>query len=108
MHIVINNERQPSKEGLYFTIDSVGTKYITRFRDGNWKSQTGHPVEKWIDPETPTFSIEDMKKCFSRASASAHKNCYIKENEVLVDWDKVNEEEIEYFKKITRLKENKP
>lgn len=65
MQIVINNKRRPSKEGLYFTEDTAGTKYITRFRDGNWQSQTGHPVEKWIDNNEPSFTIEDMLEAYA-------------------------------------------
>lgn len=73
MQIVINNERPPSKEGLYFTIDTAGTHYITRFREGSWQSQTGHPVEKWIDPEMPSFTIEDMNNAYRDGMICTHE-----------------------------------
>lgn len=64
MQIVINNVRRPAKEGLYFTEDTAGIKDITRFRDGNWRSQTGHPVEKWIDNNEPSFTLKDMREAW--------------------------------------------
>lgn len=73
MQIVINNERRPTKEGLYFTIDTVGAKYITRFRDGNWQSQTGHPVEKWLDDSESSFTLLDMERVWV-AGVMAERN----------------------------------
>lgn len=64
MKLITNNEKSPANEGIYHTIDSAGNKYVTRWRDGIWQSQTGHPVVYWIDEGNNdlVFSIDDIKE----------------------------------------------
>lgn len=74
MNWIINNERCPEKEGMYYTEDSVGTKNITRFRHGCWQSQTGHPVAKWLDEKNPSFNLNDLILVWAKAQEITIEN----------------------------------
>lgn len=64
MKWIINNERRPEKEGLYYAEDSTGNKMMARFREGHWRINTSHPVAKWLDEAMLSFTFEDMENAF--------------------------------------------
>jgi len=68
MNWIINNERGPEKDGFYFTEDSDGLKRLTNFIGNHWHSTTGNPVARWVDEESPSFSLEDMKAVWDSCS----------------------------------------
>ena len=53
MKWIISNHRRPDSDGFYFTEDSEGARSATHFDNGTWRSDTGHPVAKWIDETDP-------------------------------------------------------
>jgi hypothetical protein len=74
MEWVINNERRPAKDGVYYAIDSNGEKLLADFRYNNWFSVTGHPIAKWMDEGYPSFNIEDMNKLFKYFNNQLYEN----------------------------------
>jgi hypothetical protein len=66
MKLIINNERRPNKDGIYYTENSMGEKCTAEFIGGHWYPVTAHPIAKWLDEESndPVFSLEDMKLCW--------------------------------------------
>lgn len=101
MKWIISNEKRPDKEGLYYAEDSNGFKCMVRFREGNWMSNSGHPVDKWLDESGLSFTVSDLILVWAKAQEITYDNIsYDKEEEYIEqDYSMIEKERNDWFKK---------
>lgn len=66
------SDRLPSEDGSYFVIGKMGRGSIL-YIDGEWSKKNPHmqvfeEVIEWLDESEPSFTIEDMSKCWDKCN----------------------------------------